>query len=118
MPIPLKFDKEKLRMELIPPEFEEATARGLTYGANKYSAGNWACGDGFEWSRLYGALRRHLSAWAKGEDIDPESGNHHLDHACCMLAFLVAHVQRRHGKDDRELVGISDSRKAKGLGVS
>ena len=103
---PLKHDQEKLRMELIPPEFEEATARGLTYGARKYSAGNWASGEGFEWSRLYGGLRRHLSAWSKGEDIDPESGNHHLDHACCMLAFLVAHVQRKHGKDDRQKVGI------------
>lgn len=101
MSTPLKFDKEKIRLELIPPEFLWATGRGLTYGARKYSPGNWATGEGFEWSRLYGGLQRHLTQWNGGEDIDPESGNHHLDHACCMLAFLVAHVERKKGVDDR-----------------
>ena len=103
---PLKHDGEKLRLELIPPELLAATARGLGYGARKYSAGNWASGDGFEWSRLYGALLRHLNAFWSGEDIDAESGNHHLDHAACMLAFLVAHVQRQRGRDDREAIGV------------
>lgn len=70
-------------------------------------AGNWAVGDGFEWSRLYGGLLRHLNSWNNGEDVDPESGNHHLDHACCMLAFLVAHVRRNHGKDDRQRNGVA-----------
>lgn len=104
---PLKYDKEKVRLELIPPEFLWATGRGLTYGAKKYAAGNWSTGDGFEWSRLYGALQRHLVAWAGGQDVDPESGNHHLDHACCMLAFLVAHIERNKGKDDRIANGMS-----------
>ena len=104
---PLKFDQEKIRLELIPPEFLNATGRGLTYGARKYASGNWATGDGFDWSRLYGGLLRHLTAWNSGEDVDPESGNHHLDHACCMLAFLVAHIHRKHGKDDRIDNGVS-----------
>jgi hypothetical protein len=104
---PLKFDKEKIRLELIPPEFLWATGRGLSYGARKYSPGNWATGEGFEWSRLYGALQRHLTQWNGGEDYDAESGNHHLDHACCMLAFLVAHIERKHGKDDRRETGVS-----------
>lgn len=104
---PLKFDQDKVRLELIPPEFLWATGRGLTYGARKYAPGNWCVGDGFDWSRLYGGLQRHLVAWASGEDLDPESGNNHLDHACCMLAFLVAHVQRKHGKDDRQKTGMS-----------
>ena len=98
---PLKYDDNKIRLELIPPEFLWATGRGLTYGARKYSPGNWATGEGFEWSRLYGGLLRHLTQWNGGEDIDSESGNHHLDHACCMLAFLVAHVARQKGVDDR-----------------
>lgn len=106
---PLKNDAEKVRLELIPPEFLWATGRGMTYGAKKYSAGNWAVGEGFAWSRLYGALQRHLAAWAGGEDVDPESGNHHLDHASCMLAFLVAHVWRKKGKDDRKDVGLADN---------
>jgi hypothetical protein len=75
--------------------------------APKTGAGNWATGEGFEWSRLYGGLQRHLTQWNGGEEIDPESGNHHLDHACCMLAFLVAHVARQHGKDDRQANGVA-----------
>jgi hypothetical protein len=106
---PLKYDQDKVRLELIPPEFLYATGRGLTYGAKKYSAGNWALGKGFQWSRLYGAIQRHLTSWSGGEDIDPESGNHHLDHASCMLAFLVAHVWRKKGVDDRKLIGLADN---------
>ena len=104
---PLKYDSEKVRLELIPPEFIMATGRGLTYGSVKYSAGNWATGDGFNYSRLYGALQRHLTSWANGTDNDPESGLNHLDHASCMLAFLVAHVGRNLGVDDRVSVGIA-----------
>ena len=112
MSFPLKFDQEKIRLELIPPEFLWATGRGLTYGARKYSPGNWATGEGFEWSRLYGGLLRHLTQWNGGEDIDSESGNHHLDHACCMLAFLVAHVARQKGVDDRISNGVAADKDA------
>lgn len=110
-PAPQKFDTEKLRIELVPPELIMAAANGCTYGARKYSAGNWATGSGFEWSRLYGGLQRHLQAFWSGEDIDPESGNHHLDHAACMLAFLIAHIRRQHGTDDRVAVGAARRRR-------
>ena len=107
---PLKFDKEKLRVELVPPEFIMATASALTHGAVKYAPGNWKEPPGFEWSRLYGGLQRHLQAWANGQDIDPDSGNPHLDHACAMLAFLVAHSRRNLGVDARFSCGISPPR--------
>lgn len=106
-PQPQKLDTGKLRLELIPPEFLEATARGLGFGAKKYSAGNWATGAGFDHSRLYGALQRHLTAYWSGQDIDAESGNCHLDHAACMLAFLIAHRERGLGNDDRVTVGAA-----------
>lgn len=104
---PLKFDGQKIRLELVPPELIWAAGRGCTYGAQKYTAGNWADGDGFDWSRLYGGLQRHLQAWAGGEDIDEESGNHHLDHAACMLGFLIAHIGRGIGMDDRQRNGMA-----------
>jgi hypothetical protein len=103
---PLKFDDSKVRLELIPPELLIGIGKVLTFGAQKYSAGNWSSGDGFEWSRLYGAMLRHMTAWASGEETDPESGLSHLYHAGCMLAFLIAHVDRRHGKDDRTSTGV------------
>lgn len=103
---PLKHDAHKVRLELLPPEFVEGVGRVLTFGASKYAAGNWAVGGGFAWSRLYGAALRHLFAWARGEDHDPESGLSHLYHAACMLAFLTAHIERGRGKDDRVEIGI------------
>jgi len=103
---PLKYDADKPRPELIPPEALEEIAKVLAFGADKYAAGNWATGNGFAWSRLYGALLRHLYAWARGEDKDPESGLSHLAHAGCMLVFLIAHVRRKHGADDRTEVGV------------
>jgi hypothetical protein len=105
-PTPLKHDQDKVRLELLPPEFLIGVSKVLTFGAKKYSPGNWSVGDGFEWSRLYGAMLRHLTAWASGEETDPESGLSHLYHAGCMLAFLCAHMERGLGKDDRQEIGI------------
>ncbi len=97
----IKYDKDKVRMDLIPPELLEAVGIVLTYGAKKYSQGrDWERG-GFRWGRLTAALLRHLTAWMKGEDIDKESGLHHLNHAACNIAFLIAHVRRGIGVDDR-----------------
>ena len=90
----LKYDADKLRVDLIDPWFLEATAKGLTFGAMKYGENNWL--GGMQVSRCYGALLRHLLAWYLGEDIDPDSGNHHFDHAACMLMFL-----NRYAKDER-----------------
>lgn len=98
-----KFDSDKLRYELLPPELLEETARVLTFGAEKYSARNWELG--MAWSRPFGALMRHMWAWWKGEDKDPETGYSHLAHACCCIAFLVAYERRGIGADDRQKEG-------------
>ena len=36
-----KKDADKLRFDLILPEFEEAMAHVLTHGAKEYGANNW-----------------------------------------------------------------------------
>lgn len=95
----IKFDEDKIRMEYIPPEFLEATATILTFGAKKYSPRNWE--SGMEWGRVYGALLRHLNAWWGGQDKDPETGESHLWHAACCLCFLITYEMRGIGKDDR-----------------
>lgn len=98
MPIK-KNDSNKTRYELIPPELLEQTARVLTLGAKKYSDRDWE--QGAEWSRYFGALQRHLWAWWRGDEFDPETGESHLAHAACCLSFLVAYEQRAVGTDDR-----------------
>jgi len=95
----VKFDADKPRYDLIPPEIEEALAKVLTFGAQKYGARNWE--HGMAWGRPYAALRRHMNAWWGGENNDPETGMPHTWHAACCLAFLVAFEARFIGSDDR-----------------
>ena len=93
-----KFDGDKLRFDLIPPEVEEAFATILTFGATKYGDRNWELG--MKWSRCIGALRRHINAWQQGEKLDPESGKSHLWHALACLSFLVTYEIRDVGEND------------------
>ncbi len=94
-----KFDTDKLRYELLPPELLEETARVLTFGAAKYADRNWELG--MMWSRPFSALMRHMWAWWRGENTDPETGYSHLAHAACCIAFLVAYERRGSGTDNR-----------------
>lgn len=97
----MKYDAGKVRYELIPPEFVHATAVILTFGATKYADRGWE--DGMNWSRVFGALMRHLWAWWNPfvPSTDAETGHSHLWHAACCLAFLIAYEQREVGEDDR-----------------
>lgn len=96
----LKFDEGKLPYHLLAPEYLEATARILDFGARKYAPRNWE--KGMAWSRPFAALMRHMWAWWKGEEKDPETGLSHLHHASCCLMFLVAYEERKVGEDDRQ----------------
>ena len=95
----VKFDTGKTRMELIPPSLLEAVGGILTFGAEKYSDRNWE--KGIEWSRVYGALQRHLNAFWSGEDTDPETGKSHLHHAGCCIAFLIEYETTHPELDNR-----------------
>ena len=97
-----KFDGEKLRVDLLPPIGITSIADILTFGAKKYADNNWK--KGIKFSRVYGALQRHLLAWYGGEEFDHESGLPHLWHAACNLMFLTYYMNH-YGKyvsfDDR-----------------
>ena len=101
VPVPkfVKDDNTKTRYDLLPPELLEETAKVLTFGAQKYSAHNWA--QGASWSRYFSAMMRHMWAWWRGEDNDPETGFSHLAHAACCISFLIAYQRRGLGEDDR-----------------
>jgi Domain of unknown function (DUF5664) len=95
----IKFDQDKTRMELLPPFAQEEIAKVLTYGARKYDPYNWA--KGMPWTRVYGAALRHLNAFARGEDTDPETGLSHVAHAACNLMFLLEYERFHPELDDR-----------------
>lgn len=95
----MKFDGEKVRLDLIPVTPLLAIGKVLTYGAKKYSERNWE--KGLAWSRCYAAALRHLFAWWSGETNDPETGLNHLDHALCEIMFLREFTETHTELDDR-----------------
>ena len=99
MGIAKKYDNDKPRTDLLPTKALMAIASIYGFGAAKYDEWNWA--NGFKWSRLYGAVLRHLFAWSAGETLDSESNKSHLLHAACGLLMLIEHEIRNIGKDDR-----------------
>jgi hypothetical protein len=74
------------------------------FGAQKYGLLNYR--EGMEWSRLFGAFRRHMWYYPVilGEAVDSESGLPHLAHAQCCAMFLYEYSTEGIGKDDRELI--------------
>ena len=95
----LKFDSGKLPYHLLPWDAVDEIVRVLQFGAAKYAERNWE--KGMSWSRGFGALIRHASAWWMGEDKDPESGLHHLAHCGCCVLFGLSYALRKVGRDDR-----------------
>jgi hypothetical protein len=85
-----KFDGGKLEYGLLPPLALKATVDVLTFGAQKYDRDNWKKVPDSK-RRYFDALQRHVWAWKEGEQLDPESGRHHLAHALCCLMFLYEH---------------------------
>lgn len=102
----IKYDSGKPRYDLLPPELLEEAAKVLTFGAQKYEPRNWEAG--MDWSRPFAAMMRHLWAWWRGQDKDPETGFSHLSHAVCCVAFLIAYENRRIGTDDRHKITGDD----------
>jgi len=100
----MKFDTDKLPVNLLSTEALNQTAAVLKFGADKYHAHNWR--DGFAWSRPLAAAMRHIMAFNDGEDKDPESGLSHLAHAACCIMFLLEFEKTHPELDDRYKVDV------------
>lgn len=94
-----RYNDDKPDFSLIPLSTLEDEARVWAYGAKKYKAWNWA--KGMPWSVPYACAMRHLSAWQRGEDIDPESGQPHLAHVMCNIRMLTLYSKTYPEGDDR-----------------
>ncbi len=89
-----KADSGKPMMGCIPPHAELAVARVLTFGAKKYSRGNWAHVENSD-ERYMDAALRHLNAYRRGEQTDSETGENHLAHAICCLMFMLDNAENK-----------------------
>lgn len=107
-----KYDGDKVRFSLLEPSFIWGTADVLEHGAKKYDMNNWR--KGMLFSRPFNALQRHLYAWfVERQEIDPESGKHHLDEASCNLMFLrgyAARLKEYEEFDDRETIFMNPNK--------
>ena len=99
----LKNDSGKPTYELLPFELLSEVNLVLVHGRIKYGVCNWMKKDGFKLSRCYNALLRHMFAFWKGENNDPETGLSHLSHAMCNLLFLMYHFRNNKISDDRPI---------------
>jgi len=97
------------RFDLIPISALTQLARHYGVGARKYADNQWR--KGYEWSKSYAALQRHLTAWWAGEDIDEETGSSHVAavawHAFTLLTFIEEHPDF----DDRFITALANAAK-------
>lgn len=91
----------KAPMDKLPWGVLEADARVHAHGAEKYGERNWRI-DRILTSTYEGAIMRHFLAWAQGEDIDPDSGEHHLTHIRCCCAVVLDALEYGSLVDDRQ----------------
>lgn len=98
-PAATKHDTGKTKWNMLPPGPLADIIAVLEFGAAKYGENDWR--NGCEWSRPFNACMRHLWAWWRGEENDPESNLPHLAHAACNLLFLLEWRKTKAGKDDR-----------------
>jgi hypothetical protein len=86
-----KFDDGKNRFDLVPYDALEEVVRVYTVGAAKYGDRNWE--KGIKFGRVFAAIQRHLSAFWRGEEIDPEDSLSHLAHAAWGCLTLLHYQQ-------------------------
>lgn len=105
--VAMRFDADKLRFDLIPPEFLIELARIYTMGAMKYDDNNWR--NGMIWSKCIRPIWSHFIKWLSGHTIDSETGCHHLAMVAWNCATLFMYQLHKLGKDDRNKFAIDEN---------
>lgn len=95
----LRFNKGKAQIHQVPSSAITGMAEVLGYGETKYGKYNWAKGNDF--SVPFDSAMRHMLKFWDGEDLDDESGFHHLKHALTNLAILLEYYEKHPDMDDR-----------------
>lgn len=95
----VRFNKGKLRYDLVNSYAQEQLVKVFTMGAEKYTPRNWE--KGMSWCNTVASLERHLSAWKKGEDYDEESKLLHMSHVMWNAHALTAYYKLYPQGDDR-----------------
>src|SRR5690606_8472408 len=87
----LRHNGGKLRWSLVDFDALEDMVKVLEFGAKKYADNNWK--KGLKTTEIFESMMKHMTAYMRGEDIDPESGLPHTGHILCNAMFL-SYMQR------------------------
>ncbi len=94
----LRYNKNKVQFELVPPEWWWGIAEVMTRGAHKYEIRNWE--RGMAWAIPVGCIFRHLMKFLMGERFDPETGCHHMFMVAWNACALASYDIRGIGKNN------------------
>jgi|ERR1044072_6669289 hypothetical protein len=81
----LRYNQGKPKWSLVHYKSLEPMVRVLMYGADKYAVDNWK--KGLDKREILDSLQRHVAALIDGQEVDPESGEHHIGHIMCNCMF-------------------------------
>lgn len=95
----LRHNNNKPKWSLVPQSALLPMVEVLEFGADKYAPNNWM--KGLSYRETYESLKRHLDSFIEGEDMDPESGLHHIGHILSNAMFLSWMIYNRPDMDDR-----------------
>jgi len=93
-----KHDNGKPLLALFPPYAELEAGKAFTHGKTEYGQFNYL--GGLDAIRALSAVRRHINAFLRGEDVDAESGAHHLGCAIAGLAMTIENLVVHGDKHD------------------
>lgn len=90
----------RVPLSLIPGTASAQIAVALLSGDLKYGSANWREVP-IGVSRYLDAMLRHIAKYRDGEDVDSESGLHHLAHAGATICILLDAIACDSAVDDR-----------------
>lgn len=98
----------KLAFSVLPWRVLTGVALAMMEGAAKYGRHNYRAA-GVRASVYFDAVvGRHLTDWWEGVDIDPDSGEHHIDKAIAGLMVMRDSMLQGNFEDDRPPLGHVD----------
>lgn len=100
---------QKASVSFIPQASILHCARAMMHGAAKYGKFNWRA------KKVTGSIYvdagfRHRALWLEGQELDEESGCHHLAHSMACDAILLDAIETGNLLDDRAIADEAQAR--------
>lgn len=93
---------KKVPLHAVPVKPLLEVGLAMMEGGRKYGTHNYRA-IGVRMSTYYDAVMRHMMAWWEGEDVDPDSGIHHLIKTMASLFVIRDSMHMRNCIDDRPI---------------